>query len=500
MKIRNFQKRAMQISVVLSLLTFTHAFGDDKRNVLLILVDDLGWTDLGCYGSAFYDTPHIDEFASNSTKFTNAYSASPVCSPSRAAIMTGKAPHRMGLTDWIPGFSTTEKFKRSKWKLNTPSIPNALSKDEKTISEVLREKGYRTFFAGKWHLGETESDWPEHHGFETNAGGISRGSPLGIPELYPGVDKPHAYYTPYLNPRLSDGPPGECITDRLTNECIDFLKAQKDEKESFFMMLSFYTVHSPVQAIDRWVDYYEGKLTSLDVENQANAREEGKGITRISQDDVAYATLVRTLDENVGRLLSELSANELDKNTLVIFVSDNGGWSTRYADQPGRTSVVPLRAGKGWCYEGGIRVPLIIRNPLQASQNDESSMLTTSMDLYPTILDFVGHDMMPEQHCDGISILQSLSAKQSEEDRSLVWHFPHYHNSAWTPGSAIREGKWKLVEFYEDSRVELYNLEIDLSERNNLAEIEHEKARQLRDRLHELLRASGAKYPTVAAE
>ncbi|MDZ7693991.1 MAG: sulfatase [Balneolaceae bacterium] len=453
-------------------------------NVLFILVDDLGWRDLGSYGSDFYDTPNVDRLAADAIRFTNAYSAHPVCSPTRAAIMTGKDPVRVGITDWIPGMPT-EQAKNS--QLNPPEDIHHLPLEEHTIAEAFKEEGYRTFYAGKWHLGETPEYWPEHQGFDINKGGHNRGSPPG------------GYYSPYENPRLEDGPKGEYLTDRLTDESIRFMEQATRQQDTFFLLLSFYTVHTPIQGAEEFDDYYKQKQAGLPNGGAPQTRKEGDARTRLNQSNYKYAAMVRSMDKNVGRLLDRLEELGLSDDTIVVFTSDNGGLSTLPPDRGiAPTAVTPLRAGKGWAYEGGIRAPLIIRAP-GLPQGKVSSQLATSMDLYPTLLELAGHPARPSQHVDGTSLVPYLKNPELTEERTLVWHYPHYHGSAWRPGSAIRKGRWKLVEFYESDRVELYDLSEDIAEENNLAEKYPEKTATLRAEMHEYLEERGGKYPERAS-
>ncbi|HEC42068.1 MAG TPA: DUF4976 domain-containing protein [Bacteroides sp.] len=450
-----------------------------RPNVVFILVDDLGWKDLACYGSDFYDTPEIDKLASQSVRFTDAYSASPVCSPTRAALMTGKHPVRINITDWIPGMSV----KRAEDPLLVPpeDIHN-LPHEEITLAEVFREQGYKTFFAGKWHLGETEEFWPEYQGFDINKGGIDWGQPKRI-------TGGKGYYSPYNNPRLENGPPGEYLTDRLTDESMDFIEASGESP--FFLYLAYYTVHTPIMGCDQYDDIYLKRSYLLPDSGKLISRQEHSARTRLNQSNPKYAAMVRSLDANVGRLIDKLRDTGKLDNTIIVFTSDNGGLST----SNGPTSVVPLRAGKGWCYEGGIRVPLMISFPGMSKGGEVCSQPSISMDLYPTLLELAAVDQRPDQALDGISLVPFLKDPELSTDRILTWHFPHYHGSHWRPGSAIREANWKLVEFYEDDRVELYDLDTDLEEQVDVSEINPMIAERLRSLLHRELDGLGARYP-----
>ncbi len=446
-------------------------------NVVFILVDDLGYKDLGIYGSTFYDTPHLDSLAEVSTRFTNAYAASPVCSPTRAALMTGKDPVRVNITDWIPGYKPEYVENAT---LSTPEDIHDLPLGEETLAEAFKANGYKTFYAGKWHLGETAEYWPEHQGFDLNKGGHHKGSPPG------------GYYSPYENPRLKDGPEGEYLTDRLVDESIQFIENNVDS--AFFLYLAFYTVHTPIQGCEKYDAYYQQKKQQLPNQGEVEVYQDGRLATRVNQSDARYAAMVRSMDENVGRLLRKLNELNLVENTVIVFTSDNGGLSTR-GDKPGPTAVHPLRAGKGWLYEGGIRIPLLIKMPGQ-QQGHVTSQPTISMDLYPTVLQLAGLPLLPEQHRDGQSLLPYLEEAAREEERTLVWHYPHYHGTTWRPGSAIRQGDWKLIEFYEEDRVELYNLAEDESEKTDLVEANPEKVIELRKAMHQYIEEMGGDYPT----
>ena len=308
----NIRKNSLILLGLASLLPGCKTQKTPHPNVVFILVDDLGWKDLGCYGSEFYDTPNLDAFAREGVRFTNAYSASPVCSPSRAAIMTGKHPVRVNITDWIPGMSLEDAINP---RLIPPEDIHNLPLEEITLAEALKEHQYKTFFAGKWHLGETPEFWPENQGFDINIGGNSTGSPAG------------GYYSPYKNPRLEDGPAGEYLTDRLTDESLSFLDTAG--QGPFLLYLSFYTVHAPIQGCDQYDSLYVEKKNDLPDKGKTEVRDEHDGKTRINQTDPKYAAMVRSMDKNVGRLLSALKEHHLMDNTIIIFTSDNGGLTTK---------------------------------------------------------------------------------------------------------------------------------------------------------------------------
>ena len=442
------------------------------KNVVFILVDDLGWADLGCYGSTFHKTPNLDRFAASGMRFTDAYAACPVCSPTRAAIMTGQHPARVGITDWIPGQSPKDR------KLLSNEDLDALPLAQVTLAEALKQHKYRTFFAGKWHLG-SDGHLPEQQGFDINKGGHHKGSPPG------------GYYAPYKNPKLTNGKKGEYLPDRLTNESISFLKSVGDDP--FLLYLSYYTVHTPIQADRQSVALFKDSAKKLGKSPAAINERNGK--TRARQDRPDYASMVYGMDRNVGRLLDSLKELGLDDNTAVFFTSDNGGLSTlKRPNAP--TCNLPLRAGKGWCYEGGIRVPLIVRVPGLTTPGSTSSMPVTSMDYYPTILSVLGLPQMQSQHVDGVDLTNALGGRAATTNRTaLHWHYPHYHGSTWAPGAAIRAGEWKLIEFYDSDEVELFNLSSDLGERTNLAKRNPEKTRELQSQLRDWQTTIGARMP-----
>ncbi len=464
--------------VVLSLLlagTDVDGGGEAARpSFLFLLVDDLGYHDLTCYGSGFHETPNLDQLAASGMKFTAGYAAHPVCSPTRAAILTGKNPARIRITDWIPGQNPRGK------KLLCPQDRHQLPLEDVTIAERLKAAGYRTFFAGKWHLGST-GFLPEDQGFDVNKGGHHRGSPPG------------GYYSPYRNPRLEDGPSGEYLTDRLTDETIRFI--EKSRGSPFLAYLSFYTVHTPIQPARRHIAHYRKKAADLPEAGSPPQIPEHDGWTKTRQDNPGYASMVHAMDENIGRLLTRLDELGLAKSTVVLFTSDNGGRSTLHRNG-GPTSNLPLRAGKGWCYEGGIRVPLIVRAPGVTRPGSTCGTPVYSADLYPTMLALAGLDPAPLQHRDGVDLSALLRGATKLDRDAIVWHYPHYHGSAWTPGSAIRSGRWKLIELYDREQVELYDLVADESEAKDLAREKPQKAAALRTKLHAYLKSVDAQMPT----
>lgn len=426
-------------------------------NVIMVIVDDLGWNDLAYAGSTFYETPHIDAFKEECVHFTNAYSAGSVCSPTRASIMTGMHPSRLNITDWIPGRNPPNT------PLLGPEDLDALELKEETIAEILKSNGYKTFFAGKWHLG-SEGYHPEEQGFEINLGGHDKGSPPG------------GYYVPYKNPKLTDGPEGEYLPDRLTDETISYI--ENAGEEPFFACLSYYTVHTPIQASQKHIKYFENKAASLG-NPKTETKMDGAGITRLNQNDPAYASMVYAMDENIGKLIKSLKESGLYDNTMIIFTSDNGGLSTLQTDfeRPGPTAVLPLRGGKGWLTEGGIKIPLLIKTPQSnLKQAKVVDTPTASYDLMPTILEEA--NISSSIQFDGID-LSPVWEEQSIDRTYLYWDYPHYHGSGWKPGAAIRKGQWKLIKYYENDVVELYDLEQDIGESTNIASRHPEVVQQL---------------------
>ena len=449
-------------------------------NVLFILVDDLGWTDIGAFGSSFYETPNVDALTAKGMKFTNAYAACPVCSPTRASIMSGKYPARLKTTDWFGAPQPTTVSKH--WTKNKPLLPaeylEHLPLAETTLAEAFKSNGYGTFFAGKWHLGESPEFWPEHQGFDVNKGGYSSGSPRG-----------NHYFVPYDNPRLSDGPPNENLTLRLADETVSYIEQHKDKP--FLAYLSFYAVHIPLGAPQDLVDKYTEKRKKLGLDDEWG--KEGDSKVRLNQSLPVYAALVENMDKAVGKVLDALKTNGLDKNTIVVFMSDNGGLATAEG-QP--TTNLPLRTGKGWLYEGGIREPMVIHWPGVTKAGSVSNQVTISTDFYPTLLDMAGLPALPEQHVDGVSLVPVLKGKKLNRG-PVFWHYPHYGNQGGSPGSAVRDGDWKLIEWFEEGRgLELYNLKSDIGEQNNLAAKNPEKRKEMYALLQKWQKEVGANMPS----
>ena len=448
---------------------------DDRPNIVMFFIDDLGYKDLGCYGSAFYQTPQIDELAKRSCRFTNFYSANPVCSPTRAALMTGKAPQRLGITQWI----------------NQPNDLH-LPLDEVTIGEAFASGGYKTGYIGKWHLGEKDNQQPREQGFTWMRGVNRAGAPGSYFFPYKRKNKNKSDGIAYWDvPDLEDGKEGDYLNDALTDHAIEFISKFKDRP--FFLCFAHYAVHTPIQAPKKLVEKYKDELAVIKLGGPPVVKERNESNTRNHQSNPTYAGMVENLDTNVGRVLAHLEQLSLTKNTIIVFTSDNGGLSTLSAKRPqgGPTSCSPLRAGKGWTYEGGIRIPTMIAWPKKI-QPTENSTPGITMDLYPTLLELAGLEPRPTQHLDGTSLVSALIGEENEKlsNRFLAWTYPHEHGSGHTPSNAIRSGDWKLVHLTDEKtknedRYELYNLKDDIGEKENLAIKHHEKTHELAKLLSE---------------
>jgi len=437
-------------------------------NVIFMLIDDLGATDFGCTGSRFYETPNIDRLASQGMRFTQGYAACTVCSPTRAAVMTGKYPARLHITDWIKGHN------RPKAKLRIPDWTMYLPLEEITIAERLHAAGYVTAHVGKWHLGDAPY-YPEHQGFDLNVGGTHMGAP-------------GSYFWPYGTGErrvpLEGGQEGEYLTDRLTDEAIRFIEAHRERP--FFMYFAHYAVHTPLQAKPELVAHYEKKV----------AEAQARGDDLDGQQCPVYAAMIHSLDENVGRLMDCLDRLGIAERTVVFLTSDNGGLVLPACQKRPVTHNIGLRAGKGSAYEGGVRVPWIVRWPGVVAPGSVCHEPVISIDAYPTILEITGVADAEDHHSDGISIVPLLTQQKVFAKRAIYWHYPHYHPGGATPYSAVRDGDWKLIEFFEDNHVELYNLKEDPEESQDLAGRIPEKAESLRTQLHRWREEVKAQLPT----
>jgi arylsulfatase A len=497
-----------------------------KLNVIFFLVDDLGWADVGYQGSALYHTPNIDSFAKQGVRFTRAYAACPVCSPTRASILTGEYPARLHLTDWLPG---RKEFPFQKLK-NAETVQH-LPYDQPILPRVLKENGYRTAIFGKWHLGE-DPESTARQGFDVHVPDWNKGWPN------------ETYFSPYGMKGLEGGPNGEYMTDRLTTEALKWVEKNRDQP--FFLYLAHFAVHDPIQGRGDLVVKYEKELNRAPRLNgppfilegnpddanplapvALNALLKDKRYQGFSllpdrtvkikqrQDNPQFAAMVESMDESLGRVLAKLKELKLDENTIVIFFSDNGGMSAANFGNPHKgvsklkldkaysTSNLPLRGGKGWLYEGGIREPLIIYWPHDGNNGAVCDVPVISTDFYATILDML--KLQPEQTgqagIDGASLVPLLQGDKAGSDkvgkRALYWHWPHYSNhGAQSPGGAVLYQGYKLIEYYENNTVQLFNLRKDPSEQNDLARSEPEKVQELRTMLHAWRKEVNAEMPS----
>lgn len=458
-------------------------------NILFILADDYGVMDVGAYNpDTFYETPALDRLAQEGMRFTQGYAANPVCSPTRFSILTGKYPTRGAATNYFGGTRSAT--------FEPAPMNHFMALEEVTLAEALKSNGYRTGFLGKWHLGPArgcvqtcepnrppdESFWPEHQGFDENIGGVDRGSPRG------------GFFSPYENPRLTDGPVGEHLPERLTTEALAMMDRFKDDK--FLIYMSYYSVHNPMQGKEELVAKYELKKQSLPPGASFATEEqvwpgEGERQVRIKQEHATYAAMIESMDTNIGRLLDGLEERGLTEKTVVVFMSDNGGLSTSEGTP---TSNLPFRGGKGWLYEGGVREPYMIKVPGVTEPGAVSATPVISMDFYPTIMALTHTAPLPAQHQDGVNLWPLLSGAGDLEPRDLFWHYPHYPNQGGFPGGAIRVGNLKLLERYEDGQVNLYHLDADEGELNDLAEVMPDKVTEMREKLHAWYKQVDAKF------
>ena len=487
-------------------------------NIVFFLVDDLGWRDVAIYGSSFYETPNIDLLAKQGVRFTQAYAASHVCSPTRASIMTGKYPARLQLTDWIHG-RRSYPFER----LTSAKYLQQLPHEEVTIAEALQKHGYRTAHIGKWHLGE-DPYGPLQQGFDLQVPRWNKGWPAA------------GYYAPFELDGLDDEP-GQYLTDRLTDVAVEFIDASKDQP--FFLYMSHFAVHDPIHGRPDLNEKYEKKLAQLskadgpafilegnpDDASPLSKKELAALIQQPShegykvlpqrtvkikqhQDNIHFASMVEAMDESLGRILEKLEEHGLAEDTLVIFFSDNGGMSGANFGKADRviaadelddwfsTSNLPLRGAKGWLYEGGIRVPMIIKWPGEGAAGLINDVPVMSTDFYPTLLEMAGLPAMPDQAVDGVSLAPAVMGKPFERE-PIFWHFPQYSNHGMqSPGGAVRAGDYKLLEYYENNTVQLFNLREDIGEQNDLSRAEPDKVSALREMLHTWREEVSAEMPS----
>jgi arylsulfatase A-like enzyme len=506
--------------------------GERRPNIIFFLVDDLGWADVGCYGSSFYETPNIDRLAEEGVSFTQAYAACHVCSPTRASILTGKYPATINLTDWLPG---RREFPFQKY--SNAIINQHLPYEETTIAEALKELGYKTAIFGKWHLGKDPSD-PMAHGFD-----------LHIPDWHSNVNRRMHYYAPQLFEGLEDCEKGAYLTDCLTGKALQYIEANRDNP--FFLYMAHYAVHDPIQGRKDLVEKYSRKLqekpkpagpdfilegnpdnpgnpTRDELDSLLHTREYEpykvlpNEIVKVKQkqDNVEFAGMVESVDESLGRIVARVNELGIEENTIIIFFSDNGGMSAANVGNPRRiipedqldvaysTSNLPLRGAKGWLYEGGIRVPLIVKWPGKVEEGMQCDEPVISVDFYPTIMEMIGEPENVGADKEGKSFSPLLAGERMERG-PIFWHFPHYSNHGMqSPGGAIREGDYKLLEYFENGTVQLFNLKEDMGEQNDLSNIEIEKTRELTEKLHRWQKKVGAQMiklnpdydPTIKAE
>ncbi|MBB6328929.1 arylsulfatase A-like enzyme [Algoriphagus iocasae] len=464
-----------RIFLVLSLigLVALPAFPQDF-NVLIIHVDDLGWADIEPLGSDFYETPHINRLASEGILFTNSYAAAAICSPTRAAMLTGKYPARLGITDWIrakfQGVTTSglpreyEVFEDK--PLKTPKIQGFLPLEEVTIAERMKGYGYETLHVGKWHLGE-EGFYPTDQGFDVNIGGNDLGQPPSYFDPYLPAQPRDFYEITTLKPRKE----GEFLTDREGDEVVDYIRSKKEKK--FFIHWAPYAVHTPIMGKPDLVEKYKQKEPG----NQRNPE---------------YAALVESVDQNVGKVIEALDKLGLREKTLVIFTSDNGGLIWDYENPI--TNNYPLKSQKGYPYEGGIRVPTIVSWPGKLPMGALSESPIITMDWIPTILDFMGENPVQEG-LEGISLKPILENPSQKVDRDLFWHFPHYRLNDIVPYAIVRSGDYKLIHYFDGSQDELYNLDFDMEEKVNVISTRKAIADQLQIKLEKWLEETGARLP-----
>ena len=447
-----------------------------RPNIVFILADDLGATDLSNEGSKFYESPHIDRISRMGMKFTRGYATCQVCSPSRASILTGKYPVNHGITTWIGDASGEDWRKRKRHDSHLPpDYEWNLRASEHTLAEVLRAAGYKTFFAGKWHLG-SKGSWPNDHGFDINKGGWDVGGPRG------------GFFAPWQNPNLESGPDGESLPIRLGQETADFIQNHKDQP--FLAYLSFYAVHAPIQTTPTLWKKYQEKAVSAGLARERFINDRRLPVRQV-QDCPVYAGLVEQMDDAVGIVLKKLDDLGLTDNTIICFTSDNGGVSS---GDNFSTSCLPFRGGKGRQWEGGIREPFYLYAPGVTKANSTTDIPANGIDWYPTLLELAGVPSPKQQQVDGVSLVPVLNGGTISE-RPLYWHYPHYGNQGGEPSSILMEDEWKLIYYHEDGRHELYNIDKDVGEQKDLYAKQSKRANAMRGRLHKWLKSVPAEFP-----
>ncbi len=462
-------------SLLLSNITYGNKSDQKKPNIIFIVTDDLGWSDLGSYGADLHETPNLDRLASKSAVFTNSYSAAPICSPTRVSLMTGKYPARLHYTIWREAASGTDRQEQISHPFIPPVTIVDLPLEEVTIAEKLKENGYLTAHVGKWHIGDL-LHYPKNQGFDISVGTSQSGSPKSF--FYPFLGRDNIP----LDNLETDGAgkyfkdqTGKYQTDRLTEEAIKILQDAGDHP--FYLNLCYYDVHTPIEAKADDIAYFKNKLTP-----------------QLKHQNEIYAAKVKAVDDNVGKLLQKLDDLGIAQNTIVIFISDNGGYILKYKERV-VTNNDPLRSGKGSLYEGGIRIPTIIFDPFNSKGKQTIDTPISTIDFFPTLLERCG--IKNSNIIDGKSFNSRLnnSADTTLNNRPLFWHYPHYYPTM-VPVSAVREGKWKLIEFLEDGHTELYNLAEDLSEVHNLVNEKPLEAQRLTELLYNWKKQVGAQEIT----
>lgn len=439
----------------------------DKPNIIFIVVDDLGWSDLACYGADLHETPNIDKFANKSTVFLNSYAAAPVCSPTRASLMTGKYPARLHYTIWSEAASAAERKNQEVHKYLPPQTIENLPLEEVTLAEKLKDNGYFTAHVGKWHIGDL-LHFPETQGFDVSFAASQRGAPPSYFYPYKGIAFNEFRFVGNLgtdaNGKYFTDRNGEYLTDRLTDEAMKII--EDAGSHPFYLNLWYYNVHTPLEAKSEDVDYFKNKLSP-----------------GFHHQNETYAAMVKAVDDNIGRLVKKLVDLGISNNTILIVISDNGGYINKYKDKE-VTSNFPLRSGKGSLYEGGIRIPTIIHFPNSPTNGQKIQTPISTIDFYPTLLEITG--IKNDIQVDGKSFYKLLKGENDSclQNRSLFWHYPHYYPTT-TPVSAVKQGDWKLLEFLEDGHTELYNLKNDIEENHNLIDEEPQKTKYMLEKLHQ---------------
>ena len=490
-KIKHRSVLAMAVSSLVLASSCAFAANAKPPNVILFLIDDLGWADLGVTGSTYYETPNLDALAKEGVFFSNAYAANPVCSPTRASIMTGKYPSRIGLTN----HSGHAGPRGPGHQLRPPKVVGSVPLSDTTLAEALKDAGYTTAHIGKWHLQahseKGQEHYPQRNGFDINIAGHKGGHPNSYYFPYKGLTHPA-----YDVPGLEDGKEGDYLTDVLTDKAVAFIESNKEKP--FFLNMWYYTVHTPINPRKDKLEKYRKKAKAMGLTATVNeANPEYKSFSHAHQDNADYACMVESMDENIGRILAQVKRLDLENDTMIVFLSDNGGLSTG-TGKKSPTSSGPLRAGKAWIYEGGIRVPMIVKLPGRVKAKLEVDTPVISMDVYPTILELAGLPLLPKQHVDGVSLKPLLTGEKSSLEREAIYfHYPHYHPiNTMGPAGAVRVGDYKLVEAFETGKVELYKLSDDMGEKNDLALSMPELTEKLTKMLHEWRAKSGALMTT----